>query len=121
MPVAAFGGERGWGYDGVLLYTPHPSYGSPNDMKAFIDACVANSGPGLGFIDTVSTAKDMDVLRALMGDSKLNYLGFSYGTYMGATYAALFADRVGRMVLDGAIDLASALTALKVTRTSRDR
>ena len=73
-------------------------------MKAFIDACIANSGPGLGFIDTVSTAKDMDVLRALMGDSKLNYLGFSYGTYMGATYAALFADRVGRMVLDGAID-----------------
>ena len=38
MPVAAFGGERGWGYDGVLLYTPHPSYGSPDDMKAFIDA-----------------------------------------------------------------------------------
>ncbi|ODS58053.1 MAG: malto-oligosyltrehalose trehalohydrolase [Agrobacterium sp. SCN 61-19] len=38
MPVAAFGGKRGWGYDGVLLYTPHPSYGSPDDMKAFIDA-----------------------------------------------------------------------------------
>lgn len=38
MPVAAFGGERGWGYDGVLLYTPHPAYGSPDDMKAFVDA-----------------------------------------------------------------------------------
>jgi malto-oligosyltrehalose trehalohydrolase len=37
MPVAAFGGERGWGYDGVLFYTPHPAYGSPNDMKAFVD------------------------------------------------------------------------------------
>jgi len=38
MPVAAFGGSRGWGYDGVLLYTPHPAYGSPDDMKAFVDA-----------------------------------------------------------------------------------
>jgi len=38
MPVAAFGGDRGWGYDGVLLYTPHPAYGSPDDMKAFVDA-----------------------------------------------------------------------------------
>lgn len=37
MPVAAFGGERGWGYDGVLFYTPHPVYGTPDDMKAFID------------------------------------------------------------------------------------
>lgn len=37
MPVAAFGGERGWGYDGVLLYTPHPAYGSADDMKSFID------------------------------------------------------------------------------------
>ncbi|PYB77557.1 malto-oligosyltrehalose trehalohydrolase [Rhizobium wuzhouense] len=37
MPVAAFGGTRGWGYDGVLLHTPHPSYGTPDDMKAFID------------------------------------------------------------------------------------
>ncbi len=73
-------------------------------MKNFIAACIANSGQGLGYVDTVSTAKDMDVLRALFGDLKLNYLGFSYGTYLGATYAALFADRVGRMVLDGAID-----------------
>lgn len=37
MPVAAFGGERGWGYDGVLFYTPHPAYGTPEDMKAFVD------------------------------------------------------------------------------------
>lgn len=37
MPVAAFGGTRGWGYDGVLFYTPHPAYGTPDDMKAFID------------------------------------------------------------------------------------
>ncbi|ECD1698862.1 malto-oligosyltrehalose trehalohydrolase, partial [Salmonella enterica subsp. enterica serovar Goldcoast] len=38
MPVAQFGGERGWGYDGVLLYAPHSAYGTPDDFKAFIDA-----------------------------------------------------------------------------------
>jgi pimeloyl-ACP methyl ester carboxylesterase len=46
----------------------------------------------------------MDVLRAALGDSRLSYFGFSYGTYLGATYAGLFPQRVGRMVLDGALD-----------------
>ncbi len=93
-----------YGDTGLELGSPADISETRRSMKAFIDSCIAGSGPGLGFIDTVSAAKDMDVLRALMGDSKLNYLGFSYGTYLGATYAALFADRVGRMVLDGAID-----------------
>ncbi|MGP2478171.1 alpha/beta fold hydrolase, partial [Listeria monocytogenes] len=48
--------------------------------------------------------RDMDVLRAVLGDPKLNYLGFSYGTLLGATYAGLFPERVNRMVLDGGID-----------------
>jgi pimeloyl-ACP methyl ester carboxylesterase len=73
-------------------------------IKKFTEACVANTGPNLKFIDTVSAAKDLDVIRAVFGDAKINYLGFSYGTQLGATYAALFTDRVGRMVLDGAID-----------------
>ena len=73
-------------------------------VKKFTDACVANTGPNLKFIDTVSAAKDLDVIRAVFGDEKINYLGFSYGTQLGVTYAALFTDRVGRMVLDGAID-----------------
>jgi pimeloyl-ACP methyl ester carboxylesterase len=47
----------------------------------------------------------MDLLRALLGDDRLNFLGFSYGTELGATYAGLFPDRVGAMVLDGAIDI----------------
>ncbi len=46
----------------------------------------------------------MDLLRAVLGDEKLNYLGYSYGTFLGATYAKLFPDRVGHLVLDGAID-----------------
>lgn len=78
-------------------------------MKDFAESCLENTGPNLQFIDTVSAAKDMDVLRAAFGDSKINYLGFSYGTYLGATYAAIYPERVGRMVLDGAINpLASA-------------
>ena len=52
-------------------------------------------------MDTESAARDMDILRAVLGDEKLNYLGKSYGTYLGATYAELFPERVGRMVLDG--------------------
>ncbi len=46
----------------------------------------------------------MDILRAALGDEKLNYLGKSYGTYLGTLYAQFFPDKVGRMVLDGAVD-----------------
>ena len=56
------------------------------------------------FVDTESVARDVDILRALLGDQKLNYLGKSYGTFIGSTYARLFSSRVGRMVLDGVVD-----------------
>ncbi len=55
-------------------------------------------------MDTVSAAKDMDVIRAVLGDDTLTYVGYSYGTQLGATYAALFPTKVGRLVLDGAVD-----------------
>ncbi|KGA21212.1 hypothetical protein GM51_3145 [freshwater metagenome] len=70
----------------------------------FAEACAINSPELYKFVDTVSAAKDIDILRALLGDEKLNWLGKSYGTFLGATYADLFPDKVGRMVLDGAID-----------------
>lgn len=66
--------------------------------------CAANTGDLLGHVDTVSAAKDMDVIRAALGDKQLDYLGFSYGTFLGATYADLFPQNVGRFVLDGAMD-----------------
>ena len=68
-------------------------------------------------------ARDMDVIRALVGDEKLNYLGFSYGTQLGATYAELYPDKVGHMVLDGAVDflLASEEQAAGQARASRAR
>lgn len=74
------------------------------EMKKFIAACQKNSGKIFGFVDTVSAAKDLDVIRSALGSKKLNYLGFSYGTFLGTTYAALFPKNVGRMVLDGAMD-----------------
>jgi pimeloyl-ACP methyl ester carboxylesterase len=74
------------------------------DLKAWADACAQNTGDLLGHVDTQSAARDMDMLRAVLGDEKLNYLGFSYGTQLGATYAGLYPEKVGRMVLDGAID-----------------
>ena len=69
-------------------------------------ACESKTGtPGLlDHIDTISAARDLDVLRAVEGQQALTYLGFSYGTYLGATYAELFPANTGRMVLDGAVD-----------------
>lgn len=67
-------------------------------------ACLEGTGELLANVDTQSAARDLDVIRAILGERQLNYLGFSYGTLLGATYANLYPERVGRMVLDGAID-----------------
>lgn len=72
--------------------------------KHFANACAKNSPNLYRFVDTVSAARDIDILRSALGDEKLNWLGKSYGTYLGATYAEIFPKRVGRMVLDGVID-----------------
>ena len=58
----------------------------------------------LDHVDTQSAARDMDIMRALVGADELNYIGLSYGTYLGTLYADLFPEKVGRFVLDGAID-----------------
>ena len=68
------------------------------------EACQQHSGEVLPYLDTFSAARDMDVLRAAVGSEQLDYLGYSYGTYLGASYAELYPDRVGHFVLDGAID-----------------
>ncbi|TYC98348.1 alpha/beta hydrolase [Arthrobacter echini] len=74
------------------------------DAQDYATACAERTGELLGYVDTRSAARDMDILRALVSDSALNFLGFSYGTQLGATYAELFPERSGRLVLDGAID-----------------
>lgn len=70
----------------------------------FAQACLANTGELLGYVDTGSAARDLDLLRSILGDDTLNYLGFSYGTLLGATYAELYPEKTGRLVLDGAVD-----------------
>lgn len=81
----------------------------------FADACSKNSGDLLQHVDTVSAAHDLDLLRSVMGDAKLYYLGYSYGTFLGATYAGLYPDHVGRVVLDGAVD--PSTSSFEVTKT----
>ncbi len=73
-------------------------------LDEFVAGCAELTGPVLAHVDTVSAARDMDVLRAALREPTLTYLGISYCTKLGATYAQLFPDRVGRMVLDGAVD-----------------
>lgn len=68
------------------------------------EACEKNSGGLAAHVSTVEAAKDMDVVRALLGRPKLDWFGASYGTELGAVYAQLFPTKVGRMVLDGAVD-----------------
>lgn len=66
--------------------------------------CRANAGDLLAHASTRNTARDMDVIRGALGERKLNYLGVSYGTYLGTVYGQMFPGRVGRTVLDGALD-----------------
>jgi pimeloyl-ACP methyl ester carboxylesterase len=83
-----------------------------DDMEAsaaqFGQACLQHTGALLEHVDTVSAARDLDLLRAVLGDTDLNYLGYSYGTLLGATYADLFPENTGRMVFDGAVDPATS-------------
>ncbi len=72
--------------------------------REFAEACDANSDGILPFITTENSARDLDLLRGVLGDEELYFLGYSYGSFLGATYAKLFPDKVGRLVLDGAVD-----------------
>lgn len=69
-----------------------------------VDGCMSAQGAALRVFSTEQTARDMDAIRQAVGDEKLSYLGFSYGTLLGAVYAHLFPTRIRAMVLDGAVD-----------------
>lgn len=73
-------------------------------VREFGERCADDTGELIGEIDTVSAARDMDLIRAVLGDEQLHYAGFSYGTFLGAVYADLYPERVGRLLLDGALD-----------------
>jgi pimeloyl-ACP methyl ester carboxylesterase len=72
--------------------------------QTFVESCIRRSGDVLPFVTSDRTARDMDRIRAALGDEQLTYLGFSYGSYLGAQYAQQFPERVRALVLDGGID-----------------
>lgn len=97
--------------DRLLYGVPAASPGSNEWITAqneithkFGQACLANTGPLLANVDTLSAARDLDMLRAALGEDQLDYLGYSYGAYLGTIFAENHPDRVGRLVLDGALD-----------------
>ncbi|WP_238598513.1 alpha/beta fold hydrolase [Saccharothrix sp. ALI-22-I] len=73
------------------------------EARAAEDACQRAAGGIRPFVNTPNTARDLDVVRAALGEEKLNYLGYSYGTYLGAVYGSLFPTRLDRNVLDSAV------------------
>ncbi|GAA1390183.1 alpha/beta fold hydrolase [Kitasatospora putterlickiae] len=88
--------------------------GSPDDdaevraldeaVSAYAAACQSNSGAVLPHVDTVSAARDLELLRQVLGDDRLHYFGFSYGTELGGVYAHLYPKTVGRLVMDAVVD-----------------
>ena len=89
--------------------------GYMDEVSKLEKQCREHSEPGLlDHVGTASVARDLDVLRAVSGEKSLNYLGFSYGTELGYTYAELFPENAGRLVLDGAMDSTSTNHRLTV-------
>ncbi|MDF2509316.1 MAG: peptidase [Microbacterium sp.] len=109
----------GPGSSGVELVRDNLDFAVGADLienyDAFAEACEANSEGILPHVTTMNAARDMDLIRAVLGDKQLNYLGYSYGTFLGATYAQLYPEKAGRLVLDGAID--PAVPGLEVGAT----
>jgi pimeloyl-ACP methyl ester carboxylesterase len=95
-----------------------PAPGSPlRQPEAFFaasaapgKACAAGSGALLAHLSTANVARDLELLRQAVGDAALNFYGYSYGTYLGGTYANLFPDKVRAMTLDGTLDLVANAT-----------
>ncbi|MFJ3586687.1 alpha/beta hydrolase [Streptomyces sp. NPDC090127] len=72
--------------------------------KTFAQGCATRTGPALRHYHSLNNARDLEVLRAALGEPRLTYMGASYGTYFGALYATLFPHRVRRMVFDAPVD-----------------
>lgn len=91
--------------DPVVEYTPEGVAHIEQKNRDFVQRCLDNMGEEfLANVGTVSVAKDLDAIRAALGDEQLTYLGYSYGTSIGGAYAELFPQNVRRMILDGAVD-----------------
>ena len=72
--------------------------------KGYAEDCARSGGKFLNHLRTEDSVRDIDAIRAALGAEKVNFYGFSYGTYLGQVYATKYPQRVGRMVLDGVVD-----------------
>lgn len=88
------------------------------ESREFVEACQASEPELTMHMGTANVARDMDVLRALVGDEQLTYLGASYGTHIGAQYAEQFPERVRALVLDGAVDPSQGQLDLSVQQAT---
>ncbi len=103
--------------DGVLD-DPQEKAAAIQADKDFATGCGQLSGRVLPFVDTASAAKDMDLMRAALGDEKLTYLGFSYGTYLGEMYAHLFPTHIRAIVLDAVLDPSLSADDLNISQAA---
>jgi pimeloyl-ACP methyl ester carboxylesterase len=87
-----------------VLDDPREKEAYLQSLRSYAQACEQNSGWLLPFVDTESVARDMDVIRVALGEDRLSYLGFSYGTFLGEMYAHLFPIHVRALALDAVID-----------------
>lgn len=106
-------------YDQILAEDPTPNtpdqllsfYNGTNGPVDLIQACVAKQGAWLAQVGTRNTARDLEALRAALGDPKLTFLGYSYGIVLGAVYAQMYPDKIRAMVLDGAVNLSDTASS----------
>ncbi|HEY2957497.1 MAG TPA: alpha/beta hydrolase [Actinomycetota bacterium] len=105
-PLRCFGTPRQWGpaFWANLPLTPSDVEVVAAADRYLADACQQRGGRIIDHMTTADVARDMDLLRAALGDERLSYLGFSYGSMLGTTYANLFPDRVRAIVVDGVLD-----------------
>jgi pimeloyl-ACP methyl ester carboxylesterase len=82
-------------------------YDGTNEPVDVVERCVAENGNWLAQLGSRNVARDLDRLRGALGDERLTFLGYSYGTVIGAVYAQMFPTRVGRLVLDSPVDLSA--------------
>lgn len=114
-------GESGGGGSASVGLLPDPAPSTPaaqqavwSNDTAYANECAKATGLVLPFVGTVDAARDLDRIRAALGDAQLTYIGHSYGTLLGLTYADLFPTHVRAMVLDGVVDPALPTTQMVV-------
>ncbi|MGW6873068.1 alpha/beta hydrolase [Streptomyces xanthophaeus] len=88
----------------IRPYRPETFPSDVNWARTVADKCSEKAGAVLPHITTRNTARDMDTIRAVLGERKISYVGYSYGTYLGAVYTQMFPDRTDRFVLDSGVD-----------------